>query len=106
MILWPCVATFNDGSIRSPVKVFTYADRPAEVWAWRDQPRPAEAEVIATGVLISNDEAHVYSLDGATPVGVVRIVVDPKACGCGHPLKFFRPGGLGPTRDEKYAPIL
>lgn len=97
VILWPCVVSFEDGHQVSPVKVFTLGDGRCEVWAWNGERN--QAEVVADGELTVLDQAHSYLL--GMNAGTARIVVDPKSCGCSHPLKHFRPANAVPTRDER-----
>lgn len=94
MQLFPCLVTFTEsGAIVSACKVYATPDG-VDVWHWN--PDLAKAEVIAHGPRLAEEARDVWSLvcDDGTDT---RIVVDARDCGCGHPLKRFRPAV--PVRD-------
>lgn len=90
MILWPCVATFQNGAQRTACKVFAAPDG-TDVWAWNDVTKKAEVLAHSDHGLIVDAETEggwIVDVDDGTHV---RVIVDPKDCGCSHPLKYFRP---------------
>lgn len=78
----------------SACKVYATPDG-VDVWHWN--PDDQKAEVIAHGpALTRTRDANAWTMvcDDGTPL---RFAVDPKDCGCSHPLKRFRPAV--PVRD-------
>lgn len=95
MLLFPCVVTFPEsGSIVSVCKVYATPDG-VDVWHWNAD--DGKAEVIAHGDALIEEHRDVWSLT-CTDGTEARIVSDPKDCGCGHPMKWFRPAV--PVRDH------
>ncbi len=86
MILFPCLVSLPSGSQRTTCKVY-YSPGAVDVWAWNDQEQ--KAEVIAHSDRLNETERNHWTID--VPDGQVSIVLDPRACGCGHPLRYFRP---------------
>lgn len=98
MLLFPCVVTLSNGSTFSPVSVYATPDG-TDVWVWDRPSQKAVVLVHGPGMIVSEDQRDTYTLtvDDCTPA---RIVYDPRSCGCGHPLKHFRPS----TPVRTYAP--
>lgn len=87
MILWPCVATFQNGAIRSNVKVWSTPDR-CDVYAWNVETRRVELLAHSDHPARSIDSrVHEVDVDDGT---MVRVAVGDN-CGCGHPLRYFNP---------------
>jgi len=87
----------SNGSSFSPVMVYATPDG-TDVWVWDRDLR--KAVVLVHGpVMVDVVEKDVYRLtvDDGTDC---RVVYDPRSCGCGHPLKRFKPAA--PVRT--YAP--
>lgn len=95
VLIFPAVVTFTEsGSIQTVCKVYATPDG-VDVWHWNRETR--SAEVIAHGPVLVRETDNVWTMtcDDGTPV---RIFVDWADCGCGHPMKHFRPAA--PVREH------
>jgi hypothetical protein len=89
VLLFPAVVTLSNDTTFSPVMVYA-TPAGTDVWVWDAPTNSAVVLVHGPGMIDASGTPDVYTLtvDDGTDC---RIVYDPRACGCGHPLKRFRP---------------
>lgn len=89
MLLFPCVVTLSNETTFSPVMIYSLPEG-TDVWVWDAPSTSAVVLVHGPGPVEPGGHQDTYTLvvDDGTDC---HITYDPRACGCGHPLKRFRP---------------
>lgn len=99
MTIYPVVVTLPDGTQRTGCKVQVLVDQSTDVWVWNRETHAAEilvhtparpVEAAGTG----RTQRWTLDVDGAS----YSLERNSRDCGCGHPMKRFRPPTDGAVR--------